>query len=296
MTNVPSERVSVGPPTAELWIGRVEPGDYRLELNSTNWVKRGRPGVRFRMRATFPPQRGEPNSPLVPQGTVFLLHGYGLDSVSLLPWALTLAEAGYLSVLVDLRGHGDSSGHRWYLGTVETHDLMQVLDRLLAEGKVCGPIAVMGESLGAALALRWAAADERLSTAISLAPYAELAPTILAMRDEYAAWLPRVWVRDAVERLPGLLRVPAEALDTTPIVSRLETPVLLIAAGEDRVAPPRHIGRMARLAQGPVKYFTVSSAGHESLPYHFEELREPVLDWLQAYCRTSDVGTGWARQ
>jgi len=218
------------------------------------------------------------------RGTVFLLHGYGVDSLSLLPWAVTIAEAGYQGVLVDLRGHGESTGRRVGFGTVEATDLRQVLDHLTALGTVRGPVAVMGESLGAALALRWAATDPRIAAVVALAPFAELEPAILGIRDDYAAWLPRVWVRGAARRLPALLGVSPGSLDTSFVADGLATPALLVAAGHDGVAPPPAVGRLARVCAGPVKYLVLPSAHHESLPYHFPELKGVVLAWLDAYC------------
>ena len=218
------------------------------------------------------------------RGTVFLLHGYGVDSLSMLPWAVTIAEAGYQGVLVDLRGHGESTGRRVGFGTVEVTDLRQVLDHLTAPGKVRGPVAVMGESLGAALALRWAATDPRITAVIALAPYAELEFAILGIRDDYAAWLPRGWVRGAARRLPVLLDVPPDSLDTSFVANGLATPALLVAAGQDGIAPPPAVGRLARLCAGPVKYLVLPSAYHESLPYHFQELEAFVLTWLETYC------------
>ena len=47
-----------------------------------------------------------------------------------MPWALVLAKAGYRVVLVDLRGHGHSTGDRIYFGGIERTDLVQCLDAL----------------------------------------------------------------------------------------------------------------------------------------------------------------------
>ena len=47
-----------------------------------------------------------------PRGTVFLLHGYGLAEFSMVPWAWCLAQEGWRCVLVDLRGHGKSTGKK----------------------------------------------------------------------------------------------------------------------------------------------------------------------------------------
>jgi alpha-beta hydrolase superfamily lysophospholipase len=276
-----SAAIAVGPPPARLWVTCVAPGDYQTRIRSSPRPRGQRQGLTFSLRARLPPQPTAATT--APRGTVFLLHGYGVDSYSLWPWALVLAEAGYQAVLVDLRGHGDSTGKRVFFGAVEGDDLRQVLDDLTARGKVWGPVAVLGESLGGVLALRWGATDARVKAVVALAPYAELGSAILAIRDEHARWLPRGWVRAAARRLPEVLAVPPGLLDTEPFVTRLPTPALLVAAGQDRIAPPPAVGRLARLCPGPAKYLAVASARHETLPYHFDELRAPVLGWLEAY-------------
>src|SRR5207244_1942766 len=62
--------------------------------------------------------------------TVVLLHGYGVAQVARAPWAVRLAQEGWRCVLVDLRGHGKSTGRRIYFGLRESRDLSQLLDRL----------------------------------------------------------------------------------------------------------------------------------------------------------------------
>ncbi|MBE7502281.1 MAG: alpha/beta fold hydrolase [Verrucomicrobiales bacterium] len=276
-----SEAIAVGPPPARLWVTCVAPGDYQARIRTSPMQGGRRPGLIFSLRAKLPPQPTAATA--APRGTVFLLHGHGVDSFSLWPWAVVLAEAGYQAVLVDLRGHGDSTGKRVYFGAVEGDDLRQVLDDLMAQGKVRGPVAAMGESLGGVMALRWGAVDPRVKAVVALAPYAELGTAILAIRDEYARWLPRRLVQAAARRLPGELAVPPASLDTEPFVTRSITPTLLVAAGHDPIAPPLTVGRLARLCAGPVKYLAVMAARHETLPYHLDELREPVLGWLEAY-------------
>ncbi len=273
--------VEVGPPPAQLDLRWLEPGDYQTRPQTRSRAGRKRKVFELRVQARLPPKP----LPGVPpaRGTVFLLHGYGLNLAGMVPWALVLAEAGYRPVLVDLRGHGASTGKRFTLGLVEAEDLRQTLDALTARGLVEGPVAALGESFGAALALRWAARDARVHAVVALAPYAELAPAVQGLAAEYIPWFPRAWVRSALRRLPGLLGVSPEALDTTPWVSGLETPVLYVAAGQDRIAPPQAVARLARLQPGPARYLPIWQAGHEDLPYHFEALRRPVLDWLETH-------------
>lgn len=280
-TNLVPLTVEVGPPPARLHVRVIEPADYRLRLeNSLHTVGR-RTVFTLEARASLPPL------PLaeagVPRGVVVILHGYSVSLESMLPWGLALAEDGYRAVLVDLRGHGQSTGLRIGLGPLEARDLRSLLDALQGRGLASEPVAALGESFGAVLALRWAALDPRVQAVVAMAPYAELEPAVLGLAGEYTPWLPRPWLRRAIRRLPALLGVKPEALDTVPCVVRLQTPTLFVAAGEDPVAPPKDVARLARMHAGPTKYLPVMAARHESLPYHFAELRLPVRDWLRLH-------------
>lgn len=282
-TGLPTRTIEVGPPAAALHVVLVEPADYSLRVDSMDRQRGRKEQTVVSVRVQLP---GEPlPGARAPKGTVVILHGYGVDSDSMLPWALTVAEAGYRAVLVDLRGHGQSTGKRIYFGVVETGDLRGLLDRLIRTGDVTRPVAAMGESFGAALALRWAADDPRVRAVVAMAPYAEFGPAAVGLRDEYVSWLPAGWARSIAYWLPRLLAVPGDGLDTTPFVERSRVATFFIAAGHDPIAPAPTVARLARLAPGPVQYRAVLSARHETLPYKLRELRTPVLEWLDTYCQ-----------
>src|SRR5208337_2263081 len=172
LTNFPKQFVTVGPPAAKLCYRVVEPADYHLKISSTNWLEHGRKQFQFTFHADLPGRSNVWTS--APRGTVVLLHGYGLAQFSMAPWALRLAQAGWRCVLVDLRGHGKSTGDRIYYGLKEVHDLSQLLDQLGQNGQLQAPVAVLGESYGAVMALRWQAADPRVGPVVAIAPYAVL--------------------------------------------------------------------------------------------------------------------------
>jgi pimeloyl-ACP methyl ester carboxylesterase len=285
LTNFPAAFAEVGPPPVRLCYRVVPPGDYHLRFTATNWTKGAKTRHRFTFRADLP---GATNGfTAAPRGTVVLLHGFGLDQACLAPWAIRLAQAGWRCVLVDLRGHGDSTGRRIYFGVVETSDLSQLLDEWARRGALAQPVAVLSESYGAAVALRWRTLEPRVTAVVAMAPYAELAPAAENIRREYAGWFPSAWLRWGLEELPAVLEVPAAELNPVTALQRKPVSVLFIAGGEDRIAPVNEVNRLKALAATGSELLILPDASHEALPYNFDALVPSVLDWLEAHAGTA---------
>ena len=279
LTNFPARYVNVGPPPARLRYRIVEPGDYGVEYSATNWLERGRAHFRFSFRTQVPGKStGFSGSP---RGTVLLLHGYGMSQAVMAPWALRLAQEGWRCVLVDLRGHGRSTGARIYFGVQEVHDLSQLLDELSRQGQLVEPVAALGESYGAALALRWPAAEPRVHTVVALAPYAELSHAMLNIRHEYARWVPQACVRAGLNRLPSLLQTQPGEFDPATVLRRTPVLALFVAGDEDKVAPVAEVTRLCQQAAPGSELLVVPRATHEALAYFFNDLVGPVLAWLK---------------
>ncbi len=280
LTNFSAHFVDIGPPAARMRYRVVEPADYKVEITSTNWVEHKKRQFDFNFRAHVPGPTNQWTS--APRGTVILLHGYGLAEFSMAPWALRLAEDGWRCVMVDLRGHGKSTGHRIYYGVQEIYDLSKLLDQLAKEGQLAGPVTAVGESYGAALALRWEGVEPRVRAAVAIAPYAVLSNAVLNISREYASWMPEAFLKAGLRKLPVLLNVPPGELDTATVLTRRPVQALFVAAGEDRISTVADVNRLYALASPGSKMIVVPTATHEAVTYFFDELIPPVMDWLAA--------------
>src|SRR5881396_3287875 len=275
LTNFPAQIVDVGPPQARLAYRVVEPADYRLAISSTNWLERGRQLFRFSLDATLP---GRTNAwTLSPRGTVLLLHGYGVAQFAMAPWALRLAQEGWRCVLVDLRGHGKSTGQRVYFGVHEARDLSQLLDALAHDGQLAQPVAAIGESYGAALALRWKTVEPRVGRVVAIAPYAELSNAVLNICREYAGCLPQAFVKAGLKQLPSLLMVEPGQLDTTRVLATRPVAALFAAGTEDKITPVADVRKLYQEAAPGSELVLVPDATHEAVTYYFKDLVSPVL-------------------
>jgi pimeloyl-ACP methyl ester carboxylesterase len=279
LTNFPARFVDVGPPPARLRYRVVEPANYRLEVSSTNWLEHGRRHFRFSFGAALP---GKPNEwTPAPRGTVVLLHGHGVGLFAMAPWALCLAQEGWRCVLVDLRGHGKSTGRRIYFGVLEARDLSQLLDTLARDSQLAPPVAAIGESYGAALALRWKTVESRVDRVVAIAPFAALSNAVLNIRHEYARWLPPALIKAGLKKLPAALNVEPGELDTTTVLARSPVAALFVVGTEDKITPLADVRKLYEEAAPGSEWIVVPGATHEAVPYCFSELVPPVLAWLE---------------
>jgi pimeloyl-ACP methyl ester carboxylesterase len=278
LTNFVAHYVEVGPPKAQLCYRIIEPADYHLEISSTNWWKHDQKQYEFRFKASLPGQSNLWTAS--PRGTVFLLHGYGVAQFSMLPWAFCLADAGWRCVLIDLRGHGKSTGRQIYFGIKETEDMNQLLDALARDKELAEPVEAVGESYGAVLALRWKAVEPRVQSVVAIAPYAGLSNTVMNIRRQYADWVPKVMVRAGLKKLPSVLKIPAREFDTTTVLKRKPVRALFVAGGEDRITPVKEVENLRSLALPGSELIVVPDATHEALTYYFSEIAPAILSWL----------------
>jgi pimeloyl-ACP methyl ester carboxylesterase len=278
LTNFPVHYVKVGPPEARLRYRIVEPADYNVHVFTSNWIEDDEPQFTFTFTADIP--GGSNLWTGNPRGTVILLHGYGVAQFAMAPWALRLAQEGWRCVLIDLRGHGKSTGKRIYFGLQETNDLSQLLDQLDHDGQLESPVDAVGESYGAVIALRAQATEPRLHTVVAINPYASLSNAIVNIRYDYAPWLPAVFVRAGIKKLPVLFGVSAADLDTSTAIARHPFPALFIAGAEDKVTPVAEVRKLRSLAAPGSEFIVVPRATHESLTYFFHDLAPPIGAWL----------------
>ncbi|MBU6244826.1 MAG: hypothetical protein KGP12_06380 [Actinomycetales bacterium] len=104
-------------------------------------------------------------------GPCILLHDVGSDLDQMRSMAQAMRTAGFAPVLVDLPGHGLSSGT---LETDGSQVLGAVLDALRDEQQPGGPVVVVAEGLAADLVLVSPAAD-RLTAMVLLSPRVDAA-------------------------------------------------------------------------------------------------------------------------
>ena len=288
-TNFPVQKVAVGPPPASLELMVIEPGDYGAIMVTRITPRHpSRQGDTQTNLFTFAFDFSKlSNKPKLEtnhiRGTVFLLHGYGLNKELMLPWGMVLAQAGYRAVLVDLRGHGRSTGDRIYFGRVERTDLAQCLDALEQRGVCKGPVGALGISYGAVLALQWAAVDSRVQCVTAISPYSDPGTAMEEYLKVYAPQL--MWRTD--RKAAGIItrQLAAEWPDSTTAtaVHGLKRPVLFVRGGHDEICSREDLSRLRAAAPEGSEMREVPMANHLVAGMCITQLEGPVTNWFGAH-------------
>jgi pimeloyl-ACP methyl ester carboxylesterase len=292
MTDIylPSWKVPVGPPTAEIAVAVVEPNDYKLKFEIKE-VADPKPGefrrAQLQFSAEFPSKDAAPPTPaMAAKGTLVLLHGIMMNKESLLvPWGLYFAEKGYRVVIVDLRGHGRSTGDWIGYGAWEAADLMKVADELQRRGLAGERIGVFGVSYGAALALHWAARDPRVATVVALAPYSDPRRAI----GEFAKGvMPKLAGGISTEKFAAAENRAAQIAgfrwadtDVTAAVKEMHVPVLFFHGRYDDWIPPEHTAELMRLAPKGSRRALLPD-NHLTLTLRLKPIGERAIAWFDA--------------
>jgi len=274
--------VDVGPPAAKLAVASVEPGDYGFIYDlEMDYFPGKAPNVAY-FNAWWRPSAEVAHTP--PRGTVLLLHGYLQNRAFITPWAVRLAQAGYRCVLVDLRGHGQSTGKHISFGAFEAHDLQQVLDDLEHRGWDVSRVGILGVSYGASVALLTAGRDSRIASVVALEPFASAERAVPElMRAAFANEARGITDRQFADahlreaRIGGFKWTQA---DIPAALARTRAPVLFIHGEQDQWLNADHSRELVKIAPQGSELVLAPLDNHVTLPLQLEVFAPRVIEWF----------------
>ncbi len=200
-----------------------------------------------------------------PRATILYLHGIFDRKESLLRTARSHAARGYRGVLVDSRGHGASSGDWMTYGAQEVRDYRMLIDALQQRGLVAGRLGIYGCSYGAGVAVQLAGMDDRVATAVVLAPFTSMRQIV---RDR-ARSLGLTWlfsaadIDAAIARGCGLAGIRADEADGLAALQFHPVPLLVIHGRCDSTIPCEHGAKICASAAPGSKLLIVEGATHD---------------------------------
>jgi pimeloyl-ACP methyl ester carboxylesterase len=216
-----------------------------------------------------------------PAGTVLVLHGIRQQKSDMLSIGRALRDAGWRAVLVDLRGHGASTGSYLTYGVVESRDLVVLLDALAARFDV-GPVGAWGYSYGAAIAIQLAERDARVRGVVAVAPFSTLRGAVEDYAHRYlpgSSVMPAAWLQGGVDWAGIFAHFGPDAASPLRAAAHVG-PRLFVAHGtEDSQVTPRHSFALAAAAGPRARYLPVEGADHASVA-NDARVRAEGLAWL----------------
>jgi len=231
----------------------------------------------------------EPDLATPPTGTVFVLHGIQDRKTSQVGVGQQLSLAGYRAVLVDLRGHGASTGDWMTYGVRESSDMKQTLDALSAQGLVSGNVGVVGFSYGGATAIQWAAIDPRVRAVVAVAPFRSLQDIAPIYLEKFAVgwFMSDQTERDALERAGQLADFDPGQASPVQAVAATDAAVLLVHSKRDERVPHFHSMDIHDAAGGPVELLLINEGSHQSTTDGSDMVAgRRILDWLDRWLGT----------
>jgi alpha-beta hydrolase superfamily lysophospholipase len=222
-----------------------------------------------------------------PRAVVVLVHGFAASAQdpAVVRQAKDLHAAGFEVLCYDARGHGASDG-MCTLGDLECND---VAAAVAAVGSP-GPIVVIGASMGAVAALRFATTcgPSDTSTPAVAGVVAISCPSAWRLPRTPTGLLSAVLTRTPFGRMVAArhlrVRVADEWTAAEPplaLASRLTVPVAIIHGQRDRFIPPTAALELYEACGGPRRLELVRDMGHAFDPAGLGAVRSAV-DWVLA--------------
>jgi uncharacterized protein len=183
-------------------------------------------------------------------GAVVLVHGkdccrgeeLNTDTYELVQ---SLRTRGFSTLLIDLRGHGESDASRMTYGLRERHDVLGAVDWLVGRGYASGKIGLFGASMGGACALAAAAHELAVGALVTDSAFADF-DDMMHRKFRKLTGLPNLFLPGAllVGRLVlrENLRLNKPVRDALHMVGR---PVLVIHSDSDQFVPLDHAQAIA---------------------------------------------------
>lgn len=191
-----------------------------------------------------------------------MVHGYTVSANWMLHLALPFLDQGWTVLLVDQRAHGASQGRHATYGFMEKLDLQRWVNWVLAQfGEVA--IGLLGQSMGGATVLEYAAINQRASFIIADCAYSDMGELIkyqLTRRHLVPAHPLYRLVDLRLQQVAGF-----RMRDVSPIralAARPELPVMFIHGGRDDFVPTWMSQALYQAKADPKQLLIVPGAGH----------------------------------
>lgn len=217
-----------------------------------------------------------------PKAVIILIHGYkeaNADKTRMLPHAEYLKQAGYSTILIDLRFFGESGGNRISLGINEWKDVKAAYDyaKSLPENRN-KKIGFFGKSMGGVSSIIAKGITGKGDFIVALTPYSSFKSLFSFQLNQkgYPSLIFLPFLRFAAFFELG---INYEKYSPINLVEKINAPIFVTSAKRDEIVPPQDAKKIYDKAKGP-KEFWQSDTIHATFSNDPLELKKRVLIFL----------------
>jgi len=228
------------------------------------------------------------------KGIVIMFTGIMNPSVTYMyGLAQLMYDSGYASILVDVRGHGESDGDKITFAVEEIKDAQAVVDYINSNPKYSDkPIIAMGVSMGGAVAVNAASTIDDIDGLISMSAYSSWSDVAIDTLEVggYPRWFANL-IKPGIE-IHGLLSYGLDFIEYRPeetIKQIGDKPILFMHSEEDDQVPIGNFYRLYENYKGDNAEVWIREGGAHFIlhgvgldnPYPDEEYCEKVIKYLE---------------
>ncbi len=249
------------------------------------------------------------------KGTILMLHGLLSSHGEFYNYPEKFNEKGYAVLIIDIEGHGKSSGKRGYESVeLNIENIKKWLAHLEKRGKLRRPVILMGHSLGGTTVI-YALARGIGDIGVALAPAAsineELKPGerialpiihflgmlwekisgrdfYLKYRVNYDALFPDPSLAKRAREMKFLSDKlwigsykPLMSLDAVEQAKKVKRPCMVVVPSEDKVVKPENQRKVYDALSGEKEMYVANGYGHSLMLADRGDVFENILDFIE---------------
>lgn len=216
------------------------------------------------------------------RGTYILIHGFRTNKESLFFVAETMRYEGFNVIMVDLLGHGESTGEFSFSGKPDARLISALIDSI--EPWIEEPFYVAGMSMGGTTATHLAFLRDDINSLLLLAPMLEFVDAFAEAGRAYTRAAHIVPLSTLHKSAQYALHDAGTAQEDTAVVSRvdeLDIPVLIMGSERDTISP---LNKLVELQTDQVQVHAVNPARthHGMILWNMDDI-EVWQDWLSQF-------------
>ncbi len=171
------------------------------------------------------------------QPTVLMIHGWNSEKSIFLKIAKELSKAGVNSLLLDLRGHGESDNDTPIILSKMIKDINAAVEYLFTRDDIdCDRIGILGHSIGACAVIYSSGINDRIKSVVSISSFIDpkqvTSESLSKTKIPYWPFIPLSFMI-----MQRWLKIPMKNFITENSIKLLNQKCLLIHGDKDTVVP-----------------------------------------------------------